>query len=624
MPSNALLARLPTKPLKTAVGQNAPDWLTESNLRQFHQLLQGPGLSAVFQPILDFRAHRYLGYEGLIRGPAGSPLHSPLALFGLAGHAGLTMEFERLCRRVVLAGFAALNVPEKLFINVSPSCLRDPTFLNGETAELLGSLGLKTSRIVIELTENQHISDFSALRDIIEAYRSLGYQIAIDDLGEGFSNLRMWSEVRPEFVKIDRHFISGIESDALKFQLVRAMHDIADTCNSRIIAEGIETDAEFATVRDLGIKLGQGYRICRPEVNPGRSPGEGIRALIEDSSVIIFPHERTQATVIRKLLRQVKPLAPNMENDKVYAYFEQHPELHVLPVVKDDVPLGMVNRHSLIDRFARPFQREIYGRRSCTQFMDAAPLIVDHKTSVQEVGRLLSASAKHHIFDGFIITEQGRYVGIGNSQDLMALITDMQIHAARYANPLTQLPGNVPINEHMERLLERGASFVACYCDIDHFKPFNDAYGYRKGDDVILMLGKLLSGLVDLQTDFIGHIGGDDFMLLLQSADWEERCARMLRQFDEHMAALLAPEDLARGGLVSEDRRGQPAFHPFPALSIGCVRAEPGLFSSHHEISFAVSHAKKQAKKSAGSSLFVERRQPAKEAGIAHPPATGP
>ena len=611
MSSSALLERLH---VSTVAGSEeaSPLWLSDANLRHFHQLLKGPGLTAVFQPILDFRARRYLGFEGLIRGPAGSGLHSPLALFGLAAHTGLTTEFERLCRRIVLTGFAALKVPEKLFINVSPSCLRGPTFMNGETAALLDDLGLKTSQIIIELTENQHISDFSALRDTLKTYRRLGYQIAIDDLGEGFSNLRMWSEVRPEFVKIDRHFISGIEKDALKFQLVRAMHDIADTCNSRIIAEGIETDAEFATVRDLGIELGQGYRICHPDVDPGRTLGVGIRALIEDSSVIIFPQEHSQATTIRKLLRHVTPLAPSTENDKVYAHFEQSPEVHVLPVVKDNHPVGMINRHSLIDRFARPFQREIYGRRPCTQFMDAAPLIVDHQTSVQEVGRLLSASAKHHIFDGFIITEQGRYIGIGNSQDLMALITDMQIHAARYANPLTQLPGNVPINEHMERLLSRNANFVACYCDIDHFKPFNDAYGYRKGDDVILMLGKLLSGLIDVKVDFIGHIGGDDFMLLLQCDDWESRCARMLRQFDEHMEALLPAEDLARGGLIGEDRRGQPAFHPFPALSIGCVRVEPNVFSSHHEISVAVSYAKKQAKKTAGSSLFIERRQLAK------------
>lgn len=612
MPSPALLDRLANTPLKLVAENDAPPWLTEDNLRHFYELFRRPGLTAHFQPILDFRAQRYLGFEGLIRGPADSPLYSPLVLFGLASRAGLTTEFERLCRRVVLAGFAALHVPEKLFINVSPSCLRDPAFMNGETAALLAELGLKTSQIIIELTENQHISDFSALRDTLKAYRSLGYQIAIDDLGEGFSNLRMWSEVRPEFVKIDRHFISGIEKDALKFQLVRAMHDIADTCNSRIIAEGIETDAEFATVRDLGIELGQGFRICRPEADPAKKPSEGIRALLDKGSIIVFPQEHSQATTIRKLLRHVRPLSPSLENDKVYDHFEQNPELHVLPVVKDELPVGMINRYSLIDRFARPFQREIYGKKPCTQFMDTAPLIVDHMTSVQEVGRLLSDSAQHHIFDGFIITEQGRYIGIGNSQDLMALITDMQIRAARYANPLTQLPGNVPINEHMERLLQRGASFVVCYCDIDHFKPYNDAYGYRKGDDVILMLGKMLAGLVDPHADFIGHIGGDDFMLLLQCEDWEARCARMLQQFDEHMEGLLAPEDLTRGGLAGEDRRGQPCFYSLPSLSIGCVRVEPRIFSSHHEISVAVSYAKKQAKKTPGSSLFIERRRLAK------------
>jgi GGDEF domain-containing protein len=182
----------------------------------------------------------------------------------------------------------------------------------------------------------------------------------------------------------------------------------------------------------------------------------------------------------------------------------------------------------MIDHFARPYQRELYGKKSCSLFMDANPLIADHETSLQELSYTMVQSDAHHLFNGFIITEHGRYLGMGTGHDLMREITQMQINAARYANPLTQLPGNVPINEHIDRLLHSGSRFWVCYCDLDHFKPFNDVYGYRKGDDVIQLTGEMLSGHCDPNRDFIGHIGGDDFMILFQSEDWEARCQAML------------------------------------------------------------------------------------------------
>jgi GGDEF domain-containing protein len=185
----------------------------------------------------------------------------------------------------------------------------------------------------------------------------------------------------------------------------------------------------------------------------------------------------------------------------------------------------------------------------------------------------------------------------------------MQIRAARYANPLTQLPGNVPINEHIDRLLNREIGFSACYCDIDNFKPYNDTYGYRRGDQMIQFLGALLSQVIDGRLDFVGHIGGDDFILLLQSADWHAQITLALRLFDDGMANMLDEGHLVDGGYRGEDRKGREVFHPLPTLSIGCILAEAGAYGSHHEVSAAVSDAKKQAKKIPGSSLFIERRR---------------
>lgn len=615
MSATAVLERLrlsTRSPVPDPVEQAS--WLTRENLRTFIDIYHQRLLHAVFQPILDIRARQYLGFEGLIRGPVGTPLASPAALFGLARETGLGVEFESLCREVVLTEFASLSLPGRLFINASATALADPAFMDGRTSGLLERLRLRTGQIVIELTENQHVSDFSALREVLDIYRRQGYQIAVDDLGEGFSNLRIWSEVRPDFVKIDRHFISGIADDGLKFQLVRAMHEIADSCHVHLIAEGIETEAEFATVRDMGIPFGQGFLIARPSTQPRPAPSESVVAMIQRGNVIVFPRTPPAgvATVTaRSLLTPIRPVTPGCENQTVFDRFEQDPALLVIPVVDGEgVPLGMVNRYSLIDRFARPFRRELFGRKPCTVLMDPTPIIVDHDTSIQDLGQLLGRSAGHHLLDGFIITEAGRYLGVGSSQALMALITDMQIRAARYANPLTQLPGNVPINEHMDRLLAKQQPFTACYCDLDGFKPYNDTYGYRRGDQLLQFLGHLLGNVCDPRLDFIGHIGGDDFMLLLQSTDWQQRLTQALEMFNEGLPTFIDDTHLQAGGFPGEDRKGKPVFHPLPALSVGCLLVEPENFHSHHEVSSAVSEAKKQAKKVAGNSLFIERRRP--------------
>ncbi|HTJ97901.1 MAG TPA: diguanylate cyclase, partial [Rhodocyclaceae bacterium] len=137
-------------------------------------------------------------------------------------------------------------------------------------------------------------------------------------------------------------------------------------------------------------------------------------------------------------------------------------------------------------------------------------------------------------------------------------------------------------------------------------------YGYRRGDAVIQMLGNVLSKVCDERVDFVGHIGGDDFVLLMQSVDWLERCQQALNRFADEVLRHIDPEDLEQGGLSGEDRRGTPTFHALPTLSIGCVVVEPCQYSSHNEISSSMAEAKKQAKKQAGNSVFIERRRPMK------------
>jgi len=581
-------------------------------LSRLHEIVEHKLLYPLFQPIIDMRNGCIHGYEGLIRGPSDGPLHAPLTLFRLARAHGMTVKVEHLCRRVVLEQFAALRLPGKLFLNVSPECLLQPQARRGETLEYIRRLGLDPQRVIIELTESQPTYDYDLLREAVEHYRSMGFRIAIDDLGEGFSSLRLWSELRPEYVKIDMHFVQGINQDPVKRQFVHSIQEIAQKSATVVIAEGIETQAELLLIRELGIDYGQGYHIARPHANPATTlSAEVARTLSRDAAPPCWerPSAGRRGPTALKLLRTVPTATPDMKNGDIYQLFLGDPKLQIVPVLENGTPIGIINRYTMIDRLARPYQRELYEKKSCTSFMDPNPLLTDKSTSLQDLSHIIVEADPHHLLNGFVITDHGRYLGMGTGHDLMREITQMQINAARYANPLTQLPGNVPINEHIDRLLQDGVQFHACYCDLDHFKPFNDVYGYRRGDEVIQLSGNILAAHCDPNLDFVGHIGGDDFIVLFQSTDWERRCRAILEAFAAQIQDFYSLEDRERGGYLSEDRQGKKVFHPLISLSLGVVVAQPPYYYTHHQIATAAAEAKKQAKKIHGNSLFVERRR---------------
>lgn len=575
------------------------------------EIIQQRKLTALFQPILNLKTGEFYGYEGLIRGPSDSTLHSPINLFGAAAQQNLTLEVEMLSRQIVLETFVKLNLPGNLFLNVSPETLLHPSFKNGCTLNFINSLGLSPKRVVIEITENQPTYDFAGMRSALLHYRAMGFQIAIDDLGEGFSSLRLWSELRPEFIKIDMHFVQGVDTDPIKLQFLKSIQLIAESCGTHVIAEGIETDAELSTICDLGILLGQGYFISRPAPTPPLLAAKETSSIVSRIKIASLQKNTFSAqgkAVAQKLLHHIEPVHPETENERILDLFSANPVLRAIPVVQHGIPVGLINRSNFIDQFVKPFQRELMGKKACSLLMQKEPLLVEKNMPIEELGHFIADADERHFSNGFIITDQGRYLGIASGQDLLRELTQLQIAAARYANPLTMLPGNVPINEQIESLLKAGTPFYACYCDLDNFKPYNDVYSYRHGDEMIQLAGRILSWACDPKLDFIGHIGGDDFILLMQSRDFQARCEQALRSFEQAASLLFKPEHLSAGGYTSEDRHNQSMFHPLVSLSIGASHITADKYFSHHEVSAAATVAKKMAKRTAGNSLFIEQR----------------
>jgi len=565
-------------------------------------------INAIFQPIADLKRQEVLGYEALSRGPSDSRLHSPATLFETAFRAGRLFELELLCREIAMRQFQQLSLPGKLFLNATPVSLSQPGHRSGCTVAMLRDAGLTPDRVVIELTEQHPLDDYEVMRQAMEHYRSMGFQIAIDDLGGGYAGLRMWSELQPDYVKVDKHFIQSIHEDVVKQEFVRSIIDIARGLDCSIIAEGIETQEEFRTICSMGITIGQGYYFARPHpLPPTRLPpsrfacggsqrhGNGTIRLTE---------------AVATLLREAPQVAPETQLERVVEAFSQAPGLLSIPVVdRHGTPMGVVRRYRILDLYATNYGRALHGKKAVTRFMDSEPVVVEKGMSVEEVSQMVTENMQLRIEEDFIITEQGRYAGVGRVVDLLRKITDLQVRNARYANPLTLLPGNVPIYEVLDRLLQRETPFAVAYCDLDNFKPFNDVYGYGKGDQVIQKVAEILSGVIDREHDFVGHVGGDDFILILTSSDWRERCAAVLRDFQAAVAGFYNERDRQQGGIWGKDRTGEAAFYPLLSLSIGVVTPLPGACNSHHEVAAMASEAKRQAKQQSGNSLFIDRRR---------------
>ncbi|MDP1927536.1 MAG: GGDEF domain-containing protein [Thiobacillus sp.] len=587
--------------------------MSQEELRQHLQdILDNTRVMTLLQPILDLTEGRMMGYEALSRGPSNSPLHAPQTLFRVAEQYGLETALNWTCVRSALKTFAQLKLPGQLFLNLSPCSMLDCAFAPEAVLAALAEVEMSSNQVVIEITENACNLDYADLRQAVSRLRAVGIEVAMDDLGEGFSSLRMWSELKPAFVKIDKHFISGIHEDPHKIQFVRSITQLAGGANTRVIAEGVESVSELAAIQDIGIRYVQGYLIGRPSPTPVQLPPREVVACLQSNLVSVLPYLRgadgSHASAAR-LVMSAPFVSPLTTSQEVLDLMLQHPDLHAVAVVDNGIPVGIIHRPAVLNRFIGLFGRELHGKKPCADFMDPDPLIVDKSTQINELSELVVKKGKAAFTQGFVITAKGRYLGLGSGFDLMREVSEMQIIAARYANPLTGLPGNVPIQEHMEHLLINKQSFVTTYFDLDQFKPYNDVYGFRRGDDIIQLLALILRESCNAELDFIGHVGGDDFVVLFQSLDWEVRCHGMLARFDRERLALFSPDHVETGGYRSEDRRGAMAFHALVSLSIGAVLINSEHYHHYQEVARAAAEAKHHAKRIDGSSLFIDQRK---------------
>jgi len=582
--------------------------MTQEELRHYHSLeeiLRLGSLTPLFQPIVSLQHQQVFAYEALIRGPSASPLHSPINLFNTASRHGLLAELDLLCRETVIRRYGELGLTGRLFINTSPAALLQNDYPHGLTLQYLQDAGLSPEQVVIELTEQYPIDDYDLMRKATRHYREMGFSIAIDDLGAGYSGLRTWSELKPDFVKLDRHFLQNIHEDRQKRQFVQSMLDIAQSIGCQVIGEGVEIRQEYLAAQSLDMQFAQGYYFGRPSRQPQPTVDDDLFAQRQTTHLVSAGRPRAN-TLVGSLLTELTPLRLTDNVELVAERFQKSLKLTALPVVDDANRVkGMVWRDEFMTLYASRYGRELHGRKAIQSFMDTSPLVVETSLPLKKLSYQITSQQTQQQHSVFVITESDRYRGIGSLMDLLRQITDMQITMARHANPLSGLPGNVPLSEQTRDSIEQDRDVTICYVDLDNFKPYNDIYGYSKGDQVISLTARTLTDHINTDIDFIGHVGGDDFIILFESADWRQRCKQILAAFEALHPQFYNLRHLQQKGIHAVDRHGRETFYPLLSLSIGAVRLKDfdGLLLES-DLAECASQAKSLAKQISGNSLY--------------------
>lgn len=573
------------------------------------ECIKGTLLRPAFQPIGVLASGDVIAFEALLRGPAQSALEGPAALFGLAQREGCMVRLERFAARLSVTAFSQAQSPGKLFVNFSAAAVRELATCKEEVLVFLQSLQFSPDRIVIELTEQSTVGDLASLGAALTILRESGLQLALDDYGSGTSNLGLWLSLEPDYIKIDHSIIGGARSSPFRFEALRSLRQLAEAGRVQLIAEGIENAEDLMVCRDLRIEYGQGFFLGRPDFQPTDQLDDAALSAIHDNAITVFPEAAVRsprAFSASKLVIAAPTLSPAATNDDVLDVLTQCADLHAIAIADEGRPVGLVNRRAFVNAYARPYYREIFGRKSCTTFANMSPMLVEKTATMHELAELLTGDDQRYFSDGLVVVENGQYVGLATGEALVRAVTEVRIEAARYANPLTSLPGNIPIDMHIKRLVERGASFHACYCDLNNFKPFNDQYGYWKGDEMLKLAASILSDACNPCRDFLGHVGGDDFLVFFQSEDWEMRIRAAMQRFDESARQLYTSADMEAGGIRGEDRHGDMRFYPFVTIAVGVVPVAADLDIDSDSIASLAATAKREAKKSIGNFYIAD------------------
>jgi diguanylate cyclase (GGDEF)-like protein len=572
-------------------------------------IIRNKQIKTVFQPIISLKDGSVLGHEALSRMCCESAIQNPEMLFVVAGECNRIWELELLCRTVALETAFKFMVPpynKKLFINVNPNLINDDSFKKGFTKKFLAEYGITPSQVIFEITERNVIKNMRRFKDSVSHYKGQEYKIAIDDAGAGYSGLNLISEVSPDYIKLDMKLIRDIDRDRIKYALVKGMVEFSRAANVELIAEGIETYEELETLVKLGVQYGQGYFIQKPDEKVKEVDGEMVKMLKEIELKKNNPsHNVFSDTYISSLCTYTNTIAPKETVVHVYNRFKNDPNCFGLCVVEKEKAIGIITQEKLLLKLSGQYGFTLNQNKYIYQLMDRDFLSVDYKTPIHEVSALAMARPNNKLYDLIVITEEEKFIGVVTIKDLLQKTTEIEISTAKHQNPLTNLPGNFIIEQVLKGCVENCQvdckEYSVTYLDIDNFKAYNDLYGFENGDLVIKLLANTLREYIPAG-QFIGHVGGDDFVVVLDHLNTQEILTQVKVCFETEVLKLYHKEDVQKGYVITENRHGVIERFPLITLTIVSVNNRVECFKNVYELTEVLAKLKKIEKQ---NKIFV-------------------
>lgn len=570
-------------------------------------------VSSVYQPIVCLRTGQIMGYEALSRGPKDHPLAMPTPLFESALKNNMLFPLEQLCRETAIKNVQGIAPTQTLFLNINPEVVNDPHFKSGTTKQLIHQEGIFPKQVTFEITERTAITDFASFRRSLEHYREQGYSIAVDDAGAGYSSLQAIAELRPDYIKLDMSIIKDVDKNPLKQTMLEAMIKMASAINSKIIAEGIETQQELTTLIRMGVHYGQGYFLSRPGFPLPVIQENVFNTIIHTNNEFNTRKDLSKRNGLGVSVGEIVQDIPTVDQNMLVSQVEKiftDTNADAVVVLQSEKPIGLLMKPKLYYHLGTNYGVSLYYGRPVERVMDKFPLIVNADLPLEAASQIAMSREEYNLYDYIIVVQDDKYSGVVSIMNLLNSITKLQINRAHNANPLTGLPGNLIIENKLKQLVALGEDFAVLYLDLDNFKVFNDKYGFEHGDKVLLYTAQTLSHCLATAggNDFIGHVGGDDFIIITKPERAETIASLIVNKFDKAIPSFYPVEDLNNGFIEAKNRQNQLEKFPIIGISIAITSTENRCFSNYLEIGESMAEIKKLAKEKAGSCYVFDRR----------------
>lgn len=579
-----------------------------SDWQLMRRIINQKRIRTVYQPIVSLKNGDIKGYEALSRGPEGTIYEYPAHLFAAADQYNCLLELEELCNSLAVTNAVAGLENSYLFLNINPLVLNTLNYHKGHIQEVLNKNGVSFSNVVLELTERSEIENYANLRQVLRYYRNQGFLIAIDDAGAGYSSLQAIAELTPEFVKMDMSLVRDIDKIPIKRAMMETFVDFCSKINSHIIAEGIEALEELEVLSNSGCEYGQGFFLARP----GPMVRE-VRTQVREQIQLCYEQYKIKPYSAQKKIGEIvtynKPIAPDMLVGQVVDMFKENKVMNGAVICRNMTPVGLVMRDRLFAMLGTRYGYDLFIKRPVSEFMDSDPLVIPWTTSLEDASRLVSRRLESGINDYLVITRDSLYCGIVSVAALLSALAKLNVEQAKDSNPLTGLQGNRCITERIINELNNSErKMMILYFDLDNFKAYNDRFGFEQGDRVLVFVAQTITKAV-LENgninDLIGHVGGDDFLVVTTPDRASGIANRVITLFEKGIISFYDPQTLQRGYIIASGRDGIRAKFPVMSISIAGVSNEYKDYENHLELGEVAADIKKAAKSLEGNCYRV-------------------